>query len=211
MTTAIDDQTALLVLGLVAKGKRAVETATLAGVDLDIVRRIAREHGFPDMNRVRRNIETLENTKKSAGPALVPAPTAAVGHESDPATAHWRLLDRAKQSPKHNTRKLAARIEALLADLKQRIDAEAAAARSAAARDLQKEQARAQIAELEAKLAEVKAILKGGPPAAASNPEPTAKMIRAWAAENGVPCSIRGRLDQSARNAYLAAHTATAA
>jgi hypothetical protein len=211
MTTTIDKETTLLVLGIVANGKRAVETATLAGIDLEIVRRIAREHGYPDMGRIRRSIERLENGEKSIGPALTPAATAAVGHESNPATADWRILDTAKQSSKLNTRKLAARIEVLLADLAQRIDAEGTAAKAAAAHELQKEQARAQIAQLEAKLAEVKALLHGKPPAGASDPEPTAKMIRAWAAENGVPCSIRGRLDLSARNAYLAAQAATAA
>jgi hypothetical protein len=209
-TTTIDHPTSLLVLRLVANGKRAVDVATLAGADLDTVRRIAREHGYPDMSRIRRSIDTLENGPKSNGPALVPAAAVAGGCETDPATARGLILGKAKRSPKHTTRQLAARIEVLLADLTQRIDAEAAAAKAAAARDQQKEHARAQIAKLEAELAAAKAVLKGKPLAAASDHEPTAKMIRAWAAEHGLPCSTRGRVDRNVRDAYLAAHSAKA-
>jgi len=173
MTTTIDNETTLLLLRLIANGKRAIEVAALASVDLDTVRRIASEHGYPDMSCIRRSIEGLKSGANSAGPALVPTVRAVVDHQ-DQATAHLRILDQANRSPKHNTRQLAARIEVLLADLTQRIDAEGEAAEAAAARELQKELARAQIAQLEAKLAEVKAMLNGKPPAAASNPEPTA-------------------------------------
>jgi hypothetical protein len=210
-TTTIDQATSLLVLRLVASGKRAVDVATLAGVDLDTVRRIARENGYPDMGCIRQSIDTLENGPKSSGPALVPATPAASEHESDPTTARGLILGKAKQSPKRTTRQLAARIEVLLADLTQRIDAEAAAAKAAAAGDLQKEHARAQIAKLEAELAAAKAVLKGKLLAAASAHEPTAKVIRAWAAEHGLPCSTRGRADRNVRDAYLAAHSAKAA
>jgi hypothetical protein len=212
MTATIDNETTLLLLRLVANGKRAVEAATLAGVDVATVRCTAQEHGYPDMGRIRASIERLENRGKSTGPARVQAAPAVVEPETDAAaTADWRILDQAKQSPKQSTRRLASRIEVLLAELTQRIDAEAAEAKAAAARERQKEQARTEIAQLEAKLVAAKAVLKGERPAVASTPEPTAKMIRVWAAENGVTCSTRGRVAQNARDAYLAAHAATAA
>jgi hypothetical protein len=185
--TAIDKETTLIVLRLVANGRRVVETAALAGVDLATVRSTAQEHGYPDMRRIRRSIERLENREKSAGPAHVQAVPAAGEPEADAALD--RILDKAKQSRKHNTRRLASRIEVLLADLTQRIEAEAAEAKAAAARERQTEQARTDIAQLEAKLVAAKAVLRGERPGVVSTPEPTAKMIRVWAAENGVLCS----------------------
>ncbi|MGX7681311.1 Lsr2 family DNA-binding protein [Jatrophihabitans sp. DSM 45814] len=211
MTAIIDSKTTVLVLRCIANGKRAFETATLSGVDLDTVRRIARENGYPDMGQVGRSIEELTNGEKLIKEALVPADTPALEDLGDPATVNRRILDKAMRSPKANTRKLAARIDLMLADLMRRLHDEAAVAEEAVARELQKEKARAQIAQLEAKLAEVRAVLNGKSPAVASTAEPTAKMIRAWAAQNAVRCSTRGRVEQRARDAYLAAHTAAAA
>jgi hypothetical protein len=211
MTATIDRETTLIVLRLVANGKRAVDAATLAGVDLATVRRTACEYGHPDLGRISEAIKSLQIQPKSVGPAPMQAVPAVVEHRTDPVSAQWRILETAKQSPIKSTRQIASRVEVLLADLTERINAEAAAAKAAAARERQKEQARAEIAQLEARLAAAKAAFKGEPPAAASNSEPTARMIRAWAAEHGVPCSIRGRVPQETRDAYLAAQAANAA
>ncbi len=66
-------------------------------------------------------------------------------------------------------------------------------------------QLRAELARIEARAAEIKGQLTGKRPAAA--PGPTAddsdlKAIRAWAKENGIVCSDRGRIPQHVIAAY---------
>jgi hypothetical protein len=75
-----DRETTLIVLRLVANGKRAVDTATLAGVDLATVRRTACDYGYPDIGRIRESIERLQNQPNPVGPVPVQAAPAIVEH-----------------------------------------------------------------------------------------------------------------------------------
>jgi hypothetical protein len=109
------------------------------------------------------------------------------------------LLDTAAASDVPRMVRAAERIRGLISELQVQVAEHARDARL-----------RAEQAELERRLAEIRAQIKGGKravetPAGPPEARVDTKTIRAWAAANGVDCSAHGRIPGSVLDAYHAA------
>jgi hypothetical protein len=173
---------------------------TLAGMDRGRARELASTY-----DRQRTNVAAARTPKpaapvvtlKSAQPMVDKAtqevPVGAVG-------AIEVLLVRAETSNISRAVTLAARIRSHIADLGTLLEQEAARARVAALAT-QLEQAKAALRQLQP--------ARPAPaprPASAPAEDPLPAVVRAWCRENDVPCSITGRVNRSAVDAYLEAH-----
>lgn len=164
-------------------------------ISVDDVKSLVAEHGWPDPAEMRLaayqmdgKVQVVTGSRPTPAPPPPPAGTGAIE----------RLLADAAKSDKARTRKIAERINTQLVDLRALVIAERdeAAARAEAAE--RKKKLKAEAAELEKKLAAVRAEL--------SDSGIPSKTIRAWAADNGIECSVRGQLSAAVREAYAAAH-----
>lgn len=175
---------------------------------------LAKHHGYPDRSRLTWAAEVLESALETSA-AYKAAPGA-------PRADLAALIARGSKSKRAATRRLATRLKAAAAALTTALDEEKAAAeaaKEAAEREAAERAARAEhdaavlaeIAEHERKAAELRATLTGATKASRSAGQKSGadpKAVRAWAAENGVECSVRGRIAGDVVAKYLAAVTA---
>lgn len=113
------------------------------------------------------------------------------------------LLSVAAASPRSRTRKKGERIADLVADLRSTLAAEKE-------EDERKEEARKEVERLQRELAKAKERLRGTASTSTDSDVP-ASVVRAWAKQAGVACPAAGRVPQSVRDAYVAAHEAVPA
>lgn len=160
-----------------------IETAT--GLTHDQVLEVKRDHGHPDPDKMAWAVDILtqrlDEIPESAHPLprparpvpsaaatsvtttpRPPAPSTLTVATQPAADAVRALLDLGATSEKARTRNLAAKIDELLTDLQGRLDDEKAAREAAAAEAKAKAARDAEIAKLEARLAELKSAKGGG-------------------------------------------------
>lgn len=231
------DQEILTVLKMLAGG-RDLAFAVSANQHLtgEQIRQIAQAHGYPDTDKLRwavgvlsKKIDTdaVTNFHNGATPSrpipatpVAPAPVAPnPAPAGRPFDATAALLLRGKESSRGRTRALSEKISTLLADLRDRLDAEAAADRAAKAAEAERLAAIEEVRKLEAELTTARQKLRrfknhrGGNGSAhvvpvtdavastrAAGGKATsrdlgydARTIRVWARENNIPCPARGR------------------
>lgn len=202
------------------------------GLTNDQVNEVKRDHGYPEVEKMKWALDILEKKAgelpKSEHPAPRPARPAATARPltttpaappqgvilhhtaTTPDTLVEQLVVRAKASTKASTRKLGERVQALVEQLRTTVTAEDEARRAAEQAARADAERQRQIADLEAKLAE----LRGTPVKKHATSTPNngeAKKIREWAADNGVECPKVGRIPTAVREAYEAAHAEDAA
>lgn len=184
------------VLGHYAGGRSTAEIVRLTGLTNVAVTAVLTAINY-DRDQARALVTAYDDRVMSSGPKPVPAAPPAPTITQSRTSAD--LLSAGDQSSQQATRTLSARIRALLDDLSRRLDAEQAT-----------EQARREIAEaqqaLDAARARLAQVTGKGKPAPAATAGPTAKQVRAWAAEQGFDCPATGRIPQYIRDAYQA-HT----
>jgi hypothetical protein len=185
-----------------------IEAAT--GLTRDQVNDVKRDHGYPDVDKMKWALDILAKQ----GDALPAATTAAIRPAPTPgrpapavtgteANNYVRTLDAAKASNKARTRNLGLKITNLLAQLERAIADETRERKAAAAKAREDAEKKARIATLEAELAALK-----GKTTTKSTPTgdgPPASEIRSWARTAGVECPAKGRVPAAVREAYDAA------
>lgn len=183
------------------------------GIPYPVVCDLARTHGYPENDKLLWAIDHLQ-TRVDHPDAHIPTPPLPTPPEPEvvrisrpgaPAQpdAGSRLLRQAADSHKARTRNLGAKIEALLGTLAEALASESAEAQARAALAAEEVARKKRIAALKAELAAlrgkgVRTVSTG--PADATN----AKVIRSWAAANGVPCPAMGRIPAAVREQYAA-------
>lgn len=170
---------------------------------------VKRDHGYPDPEKMKWAKSRLEKADAVAAPRPTPQrPSTVTTTQPQIAVAPLpeQLVVRAKASSKASTRHMGERLGKLIAQVVAALDAEAVAARAAAAKAREEQRRREEIAQLEAKLAELRA---GKTAHHSTTPELNAR-IRAWAAESDVHCPPKGRIPGEVRRQYLAAQEAVA-
>jgi hypothetical protein len=116
------------------------------------------------------------------------------------------VLSMAQASDSVRTRNLGEKIAALLADLAERVNGEAAEAKARA----EAERIRSELAAKEARLAQELAHVRQSLRRSSARPGSTEstptdmdpKVVRAWAAENGMECNAKGRVPQRVVDAW---------
>lgn len=202
MTTVVTTKQALTVVRLTLLDKPPQYIADVTCLPVASVRELGAKYGAPDR-------AALADAQKALGAKLAKATAAQPSPAAAPSSTdgYTELLDEAAKSTRKTTRAMAERIRKDLDRLSDRFEEQSAAA----ARRRQAEQERASLradeARLKKQLAEVQARLRGksgsaaepsaeAPKREASAParDFDAKVVRAWAAENGVDCNATGRV-----------------
>lgn len=211
------------------------------GLTHDQVTEVKRDHGYPEVDKMKWAKDILEKkageipastvptprAERPAGAPLVrpgnpptrpaaaqPAPAVVVRTpDGDITTAPLveQLIVRAKDSTKASTRKLGERVQTLVEQLRTTVEAEDRAKREAARAAAADAERKAEIARLEAQLAQLRGAAPKKPATTSTSGTGDSKAIRAWAAENGVDCPKAGRVPGAVREAYEAAHQGDAA
>ncbi len=188
------------------------------GLSHNQVDEVKRDHGYPDVARMRWAADILD--KKSTAipesayptprpaaqpvthrPAVAAAPSVAA---STPSYSH--VLDAAKVSTKARTRNLGEKITTLLQQLETALKDETQQQKRAAAKARQDAEKKTRIAQLEAELAALKGKAGAKAKAATVTDEAPAAEVRAWARDAGVQCPANGRVPGTVREAYNTAH-----
>lgn len=130
--------------------------------------------------------------------------------------AHRDLIDEGKAHSSARVQRAATKAQVALEQLASLLDATRAEEKAKRAAEAEKAKRLERIAELEKELAAEKAALGRKRAAAATvargdTTGPSAKEVRAWAAEHGVDCPPSGRVPARVVDAYLAASEAGAA
>ncbi|PWJ23303.1 Lsr2 protein [Branchiibius hedensis] len=230
-TQSVTNETTLTVVKHLINGRDDTFIATATGLTVTAVQDIKISHGYPDLSKMEWSRDILERrinepaasaalpspTIRSAAPPADPRgttrntprptdprPTVVSAREVKPSANE--LIVVASNSPKARTRALGVKVAALIGDLSQRLAAEErervaqAAEKAANAKRLQR------IEELEAELKKLRAktrSTKTAPPLGA----PAAK-VREWASQQGIGCPAYGKIPNTVRDAYDAAHAA---
>lgn len=123
--------------------------------------------------------------------------------------AHRDLIDEGKAHSSARVQRAATKAQVALEQLASLLDATRAEEKAKRAAEAEKAKRLARIAELEQELAAEKAALGRKRAAAATvargdTTGPSAKQVRAWAAEHGVDCPATGRVPARVVDAYLA-------
>lgn len=230
---AVTTNTRLTLVKHLASGKSLDAVAAIVSLSRETVLDIASHHGYPKTDSLAKAAKMLaakvdaENTAGAVtegsaiparvGPSLIKArqqfaDLPDTGPTPKPlGDALATLINEGKAHPAKRIQAAANKVLDDIARLRTLIaeDAEKNAERRKA--ETEKKAARAEVQKLEAQLREAKAKLRGSTPTAApSGDGPSAKEVRAWAAETGVECTATGRVPQSVRDAYDAAHQAVA-
>ena len=215
---AVTTNTRLTLVKHLASGKSLDAVAAIVSLSRETVLDIASHHGYPKPGSLAKAAEMLaakvdaENTipVERDTPRVVPTHSVSSGATPKPlGDALATLINEGKAHPAKRIQAAANKVLDDIARLRTLIaeDAEKNAERRKA--ETEKKAARAEVEKLEAQLREAKAKLRGSTPAAApSGDGPSAKEVRAWAAKAGVECTATGRVPQSVRDAYDAAHQA---
>lgn len=194
---------AAIVSGL-AKGFPADRIARDNHTTPQIVGLLRTEYG-PGMSELADAAEVLRTSAKVNGDApshialtSIPTPVDRMLERIDATTV---LLEKAATFPKHAAK--AAKVTALIAELREEVAASEKAAKVALERSLALTEAKRQLAEAQARIAELKATA----PKSSHHPAPTNEpaLIRAWARANGVEVGMSGRVAKSVRDAWKAA------
>lgn len=198
-TIEVTNAQVITVLKHLANGRQPDFAATVTHLPQSAVERIAEDHGWPDMDKVRAGIFELTkaelDTPKAATasppavarpaaptpPAGRPdlsiaqkAPTPPAATPDRPRTANSsaaELLHMATESDHARTRNLGTKISGLLADLSQRLNDEEAERLARAAAKAEETKRARRIAELEAELAQLKGKKAPAPRAATASGE----------------------------------------
>lgn len=223
----------LTIIKHLAGGKPAAAVATIMScTEADIIE-VARNHGYPDTDKLawaadilEKKIDAAQDESLAAKPMASEQPGAvrtrpgpvrsidAVVQEQidrrtpDPTTT---LLAEAKG---HQSKRIQAAADRALdaigkvRDLLREDQEKYAAKRQIEA---EKAAARAEVDKLERQLAAAKAKLRGKPATktsarASTSGEPSAAEIRQWAADNDIDCPPFGRVPNTVRDAYASAH-----
>ena len=202
-------------LEFIRKGATLDDTTAASDLPAAQVQRLAVNNGYA-LNVASRRFQPVPPAKQppaQGGIVRRPQPTA----EAAPVRpAHRDLIDEGKAHSSARIQRAATKAQVALETLSKLLDAtraEEAEKRKRAAEEAARKQ---RITELEQLLAAEKASLRGKRAAAATvargdTTGPSAKQVRAWAAENGVDCPATGRVPARVVDAYLAATEAGAA
>lgn len=212
-----------------ASGKDPESVALIFKLTAFEVIEIAKNHGYPDSEKLQWAADILEKNLAS-GEQLPERPMAGgtvVSTARPPQTPIMPstlappvrpdeiriLINTAKAHPSKRIQAAGDRVIDGVNKLKELIaeDQEKNAEKRAAAEA--KAAAQAEVKRLEAQLAAAKAKLRGNPaavkkvaPAPSTTDEPTAAEIRTWARDNNVECPKAGRIPGDVREAYDDAH-----
>jgi hypothetical protein len=188
--TPIPDHTRRKVLEALLSDRTPTAIATIAAelhLEGRAVRRIADAAGWPDRAKVSFALEALRDADL---PLRTPAP--------HPDQLETRIAD-ALASKHRDVRRAAQRVVDALTHLDRALaDADRA--------ERIREQARAEIRDLEEKLAAARRRLTDPLAAPTHKAKADLKRIRTWAHENNIDCPDRGRIPQRVLDAYTDAH-----
>lgn len=224
-TRSATPQQQIAILKHLAGGKDFDTVAQILDLPRDQVVDFARTHGYPDADKMlwavdvlAKKLATTENTlpagrPQPSGVRLVsqpptPAPTSAGLAKPDEIRI---LLNTAKAHPSKRIQGAADRVFDQLDRLRGLIreDQDKNAEKRAAA--AAKEKARAEVKRLEAELAAARARLRSDtatttPASSTAAVDVPAKIIREWATAGGLECPSHGKIPNTVRTAYDAAH-----
>lgn len=156
----------------------------------------------------------------SATPETPAAPVSPAPAQQAP-TELADLVNRCLTSPVKAVARSAAKAREALDRLLEVLDEQDRALAESRAKEAATARARAEVERLERQLREARLALRGGsrvPKPISTNPEALSgakgagldpKVVRTWAAANGVPCNQGGRIQSAVVRAYLAAQVTT--
>lgn len=234
MTTTLNKPQSVAALKHLAGGKTLEIVATILHTTRDDVFELARNHGYPDKDKLAWAADILEKKldeadaipehpdpasvirgQQKGAPQTPPAgaSTPSAGGPTSPDEIR-ALINTGKGHPSKRIQSAADRVIDAVDRLKALIaedHAKNAEKRRAAA---EKEQARAEVARLKEQLRKAQAKLRGNRAPAKKvtssdrpgDEGPTAAEIRAWAVDNDIDCPHVGRVPQRVREAYETAH-----
>jgi hypothetical protein len=207
----------MAVLKLLTVGHDIGRTAELARTSKSEILQIANRYGYPDASKLTRAMEMLYRQRLACDADVVAESEIGTGAGGTGLTA---LLHQARDSRKARTRALGARIGELLADLRDRLDAEAAEQRRrdecererlVVAEELRAAEEALRIAKEKARRYKVKPTDGGAGTAALAHSQAArdarrkaglmtdnrsdynTREVREWARAHGVDCPSRGR------------------
>lgn len=172
------------------------------GLLLPEAKALVQKHGWPRPESMRRAAQVLLNPTSQR-----------IRAESPPAVSQEQpvgilaLLAAAKQSPSKRIQAAAQKAQDAIAKVRALVDAEEAKVAEHAKADAAKRAARSEVERLERQLAQAKAKLRGPSSKPTSSAGTPAKIIRAWAADNGVTCPAVGRVPAVVVEAYESAQS----
>ncbi|MFC6706545.1 Lsr2 dimerization domain-containing protein [Flexivirga alba] len=229
-TKQVTTEITLTVVKHLINGRTDTFIAEATGLAITQVQDIKVSHGYPEPDKMEWSRDALEKrinepaaATATPGPtirAVVPArrhdPARATPRPSDPrpgtSTAREvkpsanELIVAAANSPKARTRALGVKVAGLLGDLSQRLETEEREQAAQAAEKAANAKRLKRIEELEAELKKLRSktrSTKTAPPLGAPAPE-----VRKWAKGQGIECPDYGKIPNTVRDAYDAAHAA---
>jgi hypothetical protein len=224
----------LTIVKLLAAGRDAEFVATAVSTDVYTVVRTASGYGYPDQSKLAWAADVLQKQiDEAARPAVAPAApvrppaqrptaptprplTAVPGPAPDEVRA---VIARGLKSERPRIRRFAEKARDAVDALTGALRADEEQRRQDAARAAEQAKARSEVERLERELAAAKALLRGDRSAAGGATTPPAtdvhgvqsKVVRAWAAENGVTCPKAGRVPRAVVEQYVTATRGEAA